>query len=90
VDHVSTGEVRQVRVIFSEHFQGSSISDTAGNVAKLLALMMTTSLPVHVDNTKQLGCLLTANIANLAERNVSFPVTQSSVESERSLPHHIP
>ena len=53
-----------------QSFQGSSIVDnTAGNVAKLLRLRMSSTLMVHVESINQMGVVLTANITALQARN---------------------
>jgi hypothetical protein len=69
IRNIPTGEARLVWLRISSHFQGSSISDTAGNVTKLIGQRMTGSLATFIDSIRHSGHLLSANIAALTERN---------------------
>jgi hypothetical protein len=69
IRNIPKNDARAVWLRLCTHFPGSSISDTASNVTKLIGQRMTGSLPSFVDSIRQSGQLLTANIVALTERN---------------------
>jgi hypothetical protein len=76
ISAVAIGDAIGAWNILCARFQGSSISDTASNISKLIRLRMNGTLTTHIDNIDQLGRFLSANIAALAMRNAALPPGQ--------------